>query len=206
MASNERRQVRRRKVLQNQESRLERILGSRSTHATLSLEAEENFVTPIYAEKTSEEDQSSKVSSGVRTDHLENEFPSNDQKAQTGSTKGLHESGKIVTDTRKEEMNTPESEVDHLLQDTSTNLPQSTNFLTSLNENESLDKGYPNEKRKRVRVVFNVTLAFSLVAKWTYVNFDVLHSKSNGNSFVSSQMLSFHSEVSKETSNDLKPF
>lgn len=181
-------------MLQNQESRLERILGSRSTHATLSLEAEENFITPISAEKTSEEEQSGKVSSDVRTDHLDNELPSNVQTAQTGSSKGLHESSKIVTDTRKEEMNIPESEVDHLLEDTSTNLPQSTKLLTSLNENQSLDKGYPIEKRKLVRVVFNVTLAFLLVAKWTYVNFDVLHSKSDGNSYVSSQMLSFHSE------------
>ena len=189
-------------MLQNQESRLERILGSRSTHATLSLEAEENFVTPISAEKTSEEEQSGKVSSDVHTDHLDNELPSNDQTAQTGSSKGLHESGKIVTDTRKEEMNIPESEVE----DTSTNLPQSTNLLTSLNENQSLEKGYPIEKRKLVRVVFNVTLALLLVAKWTYVNFDVLHSKSDGNSYVSSQMLSFHSEVSKKNSNDFKPF
>ena len=185
-------------MLQNQESRLERILGSRSTHAPLSLEAEENFVTPISAEKTSEEEQSGKVSSDVRTDHLDNELTSNDQTAQTGSSKGLHESSKIVTDTRKEEMNIPENEVDHLLEDTSTDLPPSTNLLTSLNENQSLDKGYPIEKRKLVRVVFNVTLAFLLVAKWTYVNVDVLHSKSDGNSYVSSQMLSFHSEVSKK--------
>ena len=55
--------MRRRKVLQNQESRLERILGSRSTHAPLSLEAEENFVTPISAEKTSEEIGVTKFSS-----------------------------------------------------------------------------------------------------------------------------------------------
>lgn len=192
-------------MLQNQESRLERILGSRSTHAALSFEPVENKVTSIYGEKTGEDEHSSKVSSNVGPDHLDSELHSDDQTAQTGCTKGLHESGRIVTDTREEEIYAPESEVDHLQEDTSTNLPQSIKLLTSLSEDRNLVKGYPNEKQMRIRVVFNVTLAFLLVFKWTYVNFDALHSKSDGHSF-SSQTLSFHSEVSKESRDDFKLF
>ena len=188
MATAERREARRRKLLQNPEDRLQRILGSRSSHPSSTqshLEPDENVLKSLSAKNKGEmelvesepEVRVNDVNSGekealsakkalavegqaVETENMEYFGRSNDLEAE-GETEQV------------DRIHSSENQSKKLPEETSTSQPQS----------------------KRWRVVFNVFLAFVLISKWTYVNLEVLLSTGDKQAPDSSHKLIIHSEV-----------
>ena len=196
MASADRREARRRKLLQNSELRLGKILGSRSSHPTAPHEPEKTLVKSIDLEKRGDEGQSNEVPLGRGFLFDKSELPSEYQSIKSGFTTGSEESTEPITEAMKEKRNSLESKLDYLTEDSTT---RSTNLLSSPGEDQTGDKGAPSSISKRLRVLLNVTLAFLLVVKWAYINLEALHSAaaSSQQSPASSQKYLIYSEVRK---------
>lgn len=193
MASADRREARRRKLLQNSELRLGRILGSRSSHPTAPHEPEKTLVKSIDLEKRGDEGQSNEVPVGRGFLSDKSELPSEYQSIKSGFTTGSEESTEPITEAMKEKRNSLESKLDYLTEDSTT---RSTDLLSSPGEDQTGDKGAPSSISKRLRVLLNVTLAFLLVVKWAYINLEALHSAaaSSQHSPASSQKYLIYSE------------
>ncbi|XP_068702122.1 uncharacterized protein [Montipora foliosa] len=193
MASADRREARRRKLLQNSELRLGRILGSRSSHPTAPHEPEKTLVKSIDLEKRGDEGQSNEVpvERGFLSD--KSELPSEYQSVKSGFTTGSEESTEPITEAMKEKRNSLESKLDYLTEDSTT---RGTNLLSSPGEDQTGDQGAASSISKRLRVLLNVTLAFLLVVKWAYINLEALHSAaaSSQQSPASSQKYLIYSE------------
>ena len=171
MATAERREARRRKLLQNSENRLNRILGSRSSHSNTSqpqIEKDEsvsqnNSVESdgVFIEK---EVLDSNLNGSERADKV---LPLTDKTKEMEPSEGVFESkyleGNRYMDT---EVRPPSALRDQ----------DSTPQNTEQRDEGSLSKTASNTGSWRV--VLNVILAFMLVIHWFYVNLEALLSLS----------------------------
>ena len=217
MATEARREARRRKLLQNPEDRLKKIIGSRSSHPTSShpqLETDENALrsfNPVKNDSVDGEIELADTDSGQENELMAGEkeglsdkrgLQLKDQTTEMGSTEGDFkskdpETERDVVDERTRSLDTHTSDVHDNTR--STSLPQSS-VLSSPSVNQTVERGRSSSESNRRRVLFNVVLAFVLVSKWTYVNLEVLLATRTGDGEApdSSHKLLVHSEVRKQ--------
>ena len=167
MATAERREARRRKLLQNSENRLNRILGSRSSHLNTS-------------QPQSKKDESVSQNSSVESDGVSVErevlngreradkvLPLKDKNTEMEPSEGVSESKYLE---RKRFM------------DTEVRSPSAVRDLDSTPQNtEQGEEGNFSKTASNTgswRVVLNVMVAFMLVIHWFYVNLEALLSLS----------------------------
>lgn len=216
MATEARREARRRKLLQNPEDRLKKIIGSRSSHSTAShsqLQTDENVLSSFNPVKNDSVDgemevadtdpgQENELTAGEKEGLLDKKgVKLKDQATEMGSTEGDFkskdpETERDVVDERTRSLETHTSDVH---ENTSASLPQSS-VLSSPSVNQTVEQGRSSSESNSRRVLFNVVLAFVLVSKWTYVNLDVLLATrtGDGQALDSSHKLLVHSEVRKQ--------
>ena len=197
MADAQRREARRRKLLQNSEDRLQRILGSRSSH--LSTLNSQHQPSDIVLNSTSAEKD---VSNQNKFDFDPNERETIDREKDVSSPME-DEDNETVQSSKVEENSCESNEVEtdgrSYLDDEFKDVPE----VTSLHQNLQ-----PSEGNKAVehlsstsnsgiwtRVIFNIILAIVLVSKWTYVNLEVLLSMNRNQDRGNSQNGLVQSEV-----------
>ena len=189
MADAHRREARRRKLLQNSEDRLQRILGSRSSHLTTSnVQHQPNEV--VSNSTSAEKDISAGGNQTIVAEKdvsslIEGEDNQSVQISQPEET--VCESKDVETDTRND------------LDDEFKDVPEVTNRQKNLpppEVNKTVEH-LPSSSNSGIwtRVIFNIILAIVLVSKWTYVNFDVLLSMSRNQDGGNSQNGLLQSEV-----------
>ena len=171
MATSERREARRRKLLQNSENRLNRILGSRSSHSNTSqpkIEKDESVSQNNSVESdgvfVEREVLDSDLNGSERADKV---LPLTDETTEMEPSEGVFESKCLE---RKRFMDAEVRPPSALRDRDST--PQTT---------EQRDEGSLSKTASNTgcwRVVLNVILAFMLVIHWFYVNLETLLSLS----------------------------
>lgn len=197
MAAAERREARRRKLLQNSEERLQKILGTRSIHPTTAksqLEPSESVLNSASTEKDVSDkkkfdvDPKESETTVGEKDVLSVRKDVEDQTIKRNTTEEpVCESQDVETDKR----NYVKNEFQELPEATSR---QEDSPLTSVNKTTE-DGSSSSESRIWTRVIFNVTLAIVLVSKWTYVNLEVLLSTNGKQDPHSSERVLLQSEV-----------
>ncbi len=198
MAAAERREARRRRnLLQNSEERLQKILGTRSTHpstAKSQLEPSESVLNSastgkdVSNEKKFDVNPKESENTVGEKDVLSVRKDVEDQTIKRDTTKEpVCDSQDVQTDKR--------NYVDKELQD----LPEATSHQedsprTGVNKTTK-DVSSSSESRIWTRGIFNVVLAILLVSKWTYVNLEVLLSTNSKQDPDSSERVLLRSEV-----------
>ena len=204
MAAAERRAQRRKKVLENSESRLQRILGSRSSHpdnseANLVVDGNifnsssvgnvDNSCKNILSVDTKESDyttgQNKKLPEKNQGDQISDMYPAE------GNNCGSQ-------DSEANENSFLDNEVKRLPKVTSARSRSHNTFSSTAAVNEThSDESSGFSTAIWTRTVFVVILAFSLVIRWTYVNLEVLFSVNgeNSRSDVSNEAVLVQSEV-----------
>lgn len=197
MAAAERREARRRKLLQNSEERLQKILGTRSNHPTTSksqLGPSENVSNSVSTDKDVSNEKKFDV------DPLESETIVG-EKDVWPVTKDM-EDQTVKKDTTEEpvcESQDVETDKRNFLDNEFQNFPESTihqesSPRTTFNKTTE-DVSSSSKSGILTRVIFNVTLAIVLVSKWTYMNLEVLLSKNEKHHPDSSKRVLIQSEV-----------
>ena len=221
MATEARGEARRRKLLQNPEDRLKKIIGSRSSHPATShsqLETDENVLRSFKLARNESVDgemeladtepigQENELMSREKEGFLDEKgLQFKDQAIELGSMEGNFKSKDLETErnvderTRSLETDTCSDDLSDVRENTGASLPQSS-VLSSSGVNRTVEQGRSSSGSNLWRVVFNVVLAFVLVGKWTYVNLDVLLATRTGDGQApdSSHKLSVQSEVRKQ--------
>lgn len=190
MATAERREARRRKLLQNPEDRLKKIMGSRSTYTTASHaqpDSDENFGKSNISEKNENVNDNTELAD-TKLEGQEKEQVAKEKgkglKLEDGETKAESMAdvcGLRDLDAERDLEITPPLGSDHdnkssdnhlqLPEDPSTNLPQNS---APPGVDQTVEQERSNLESNRWRVVFNVFLALVLVTKWAYVNLQCL--------------------------------
>jgi len=189
MATAERREARRRKLLQNSENRLNRILGSRSSHSNTSqpqIEKDESVSQNNSVESDGvvieREVLDSDLNGSERADKV---LPLTDKTTEIEPSEGVFESKYLEGNRFMDAEVRPPS----ALRD-----PDSTPQNTEQRDEGSLSKTASNTGSWRA--VLNVILAFMLVIHWFYVNLEALLSLSGKEKTESSPVKhSFQSQV-----------
>ena len=210
MATAERREARRRKLLQNPEDRLKKILGSRQSHASTphsQLEPDEDVPKSISAKNgivnaemelvvTDTEGRENKVITGEK--EVEKGFGVDDQTnvTETPSICDLKDLER-ERDTEMERRQSLEKESKLLPDETSSTSLQGA-ALSPPRDIQTVENERSSLQSKRWRVVFNVVLAFVFVSKWTYVNLEVLLCTADKQALDDSHRILIHSEVRKK--------
>lgn len=174
MATAERREARRRKLLQNSENRLNRILGSRSSHSNTSqpqIEKDESDSQNNSVESDGvfivREVLDSDLNGSQRADKVLPLLPLTDKTTEMEPSEGVFES-KYLERNR--------------LMDAEVRPPSALRDRDSTPQNtEQRDEGSLSKTASNTgswRVVLNVILAFMLVIHWFYVNLEALLSLS----------------------------
>lgn len=202
MSAAERRAQRRKRVLENSESRLQRILGSRSSHPdnsksnlvvdgnisnSSSVRNADNSCKNILSVDTKESDYTTGEKSVEKNqgDQISDMYPAE------GNTCGSQ-------DSEANENSFLDNEVKRLPKVTSTRSRSHNTFPSTAVVNEThSDESSGFSTAIWTRTVFVVILAFSLVIRWTYVNLEVLFSINGENSRndVSNEAVLVQSEV-----------
>ena len=172
MADAQRREARRRKLLQNSDDRLQRILGSRSSHLTTlnsQQKPSENVLNSTSAEKN--------VSN-------QNKFDVDPKKSETilmgkdVSPLIKDEDNETVQSSNAEESacESKDAETDgrNYLDDEFKDVTSCHDDLPSSEVNKTVEHSSSSNSGIWTRVIFNNILAIVLVTKWTYVNLEVL--------------------------------
>ncbi|XP_068702123.1 guided entry of tail-anchored proteins factor CAMLG-like isoform X3 [Montipora foliosa] len=161
MASADRREARRRKLLQNSELRLGRILGSRSSHPTAPHEPEKTLVKSIDLEKRGDEGQSNEVpvERGFLSD--KSELPSEYQSVKSGFTTGSEESTEPITEAMKEKRNSLESKLDYLTEDSTT---RGTNLLSSPGEDQTAASSQQSPASSQKYLIYSESMMWPFLA------------------------------------------
>ena len=197
MADARRREARRRKLLQNSEDRLQRILESRSSHLT-TLNAQHQPSDIVLNSSSAEKDVSNQnkfdfdpnIISETIVGEKDVSSPTEDEDNQTVQSSKVEEnaceSKDVETDGRS------------YLDDEFKEVPE----VTSLHQDLPLSEVNKTVEHSGIvfgiwtRVIFNIILAVVLVSKWTYVNLEVLLSMSRNQDRGNSQSGLVQSEVS----------
>ena len=204
MATAERREARRRKLLQNPEDRLQRILGSRLNHPTTSRSQFEPSESLLNSASTEKQDVSNEKKLVTDPKPSENITVEKDVLSVTKDVEDQTDDRKTTEETVCESQDI-ETDRGNYLDNEFKDVPEAT----SLSQNPCTVPSPPvagvNETVEHVslgsksgiwtRVIFNVTLAFVLVSKWTYVNLEVLLSTNGKQGPVKSQKVLIQSEV-----------
>ena len=172
MADAQRREARRRKLLHNSEDRLQRILGSRSSHLN----------TLNSQQKPSENVLNSTSAAKNVSNH--NKFDVDPKESETIVI------GKDVSPLIKDEDNetvqssdaeetaceSKDAETDgrNYLEDEFKDVTSCHDGLPSSEVNKTVEHSSSSNSGIWTRVIFNIILAIVLVTKWTYVNLEVL--------------------------------
>lgn len=197
MADAQRREARRRKLLQNSEDRLQRILGSRSSHLTTSNpqhEPSEIGLNSISTEKDVCNENKFDVDP-KESETIEGEKDvSSVMKDEDNQTVQSSKAGETVCESRD-----LETDGRNYLENEFKDVPE----VSSRHQNPP-----PSEVNKTVelvssssksgiwtRVICNIILAIVLVSKWTYVNLEVLLSMNRNQDRGNSQNGLVQSEV-----------
>ena len=176
MADARRREARRRKLLQNSEDRLQKILGSRSSHLTtpnLQYQPSEIVLNSTSVEKD--------VSN-------QNKFDVDPKESETivrekdVSSLIADEDNQTVQSSKAEETACESKDVEtdrrNYLDDEFKDVPEVTSPHQNLPPSEVTKKvehlSSSSNSGIWTRVIFNIILAIVLVSKWTYVNLEVL--------------------------------
>ncbi|XP_058944550.2 guided entry of tail-anchored proteins factor CAMLG [Pocillopora verrucosa] len=184
MSAAERRAQRRKKVLENSESRLQRILGSRSSHPdnsksnlvvdgnisnSSSVGNADNSCKNILSVDTKESDYTTGEIKKLPVEKNQGDQISDMYPAE-GNTCGSQ-------DSEANENSFLDNEVKRLPKVTSTRSRSHNTFPSTAAVNEThSDESSGFSTAIWTRTVFVVILAFSLVIRWTYVNLEVLFS------------------------------
>lgn len=190
MSAAERRAQRRKKVLENSESRLQRILGSRSSHPdnsnsnlvvdgnisnSSSVGNADNSCKNILSVDTKESDYTTGENKKLPVEKNQGDQISDMYPAE-GNTCGSQ-------DSEANENSFLDNEVKRLPKVTSTRSRSHNTFPSTAAVNEThSDESSGFSTAIWTRTVFVVILAFSLVIRWTYVNLEVLFSINGENS------------------------
>lgn len=174
MADAQRREARRRKLLQNSEDRLQRILGSRSSHLTTvnsQQKLSDNVLNSTSAEKNisnqnkfdvdpkeSETIVRGKDVSPLIKDEGNETVQSSNAEETACESKDAETDGRNYLDDEK-----GVAEVTSCHDD-----------LPSSEVNKTVEHSSSSNSGIWTRVIFNIILAIVLVTKWTYVNLEVL--------------------------------
>lgn len=197
MADAQRREARKRKLLQNSEDRLQRILGSRSSHLT-TLKSQHQPSDIVLNSTSAEKDVSNQNKFDVDTKESETivrgkdvspliEDEDNETVQNIKAEETACESKDVVTDGR------------NYLDEEFKDVPEVTSCHQDLppsEVNETVEH-LPSSSNSGIwtRVIFNIILAIVLVSKWTYVNLEVLLSVNRNQDRGSSQSGLIQSEV-----------
>lgn len=171
MATAERREARRRKLLQNSENRLKRILGSRSSHSNTS-------------QPQTEKDESVSQNNSVESDgvFVEREVLDSDLNGSERADKVLPLTDKTTEMEPSEGVFESKYLEGNRFMDTEVRPPSAMRDRDSTSQNtEQRDEGSLSKTASNTgswRVVLNVILAFMLVIHWFYVNLEALLSLS----------------------------
>lgn len=171
MATAERREARRRKLLQNSENRLKRILGSRSSHSNTS-------------QPQTEKDESVSQNNSVESDgvFVEREVLDSDLNGSERADKVLPLTDKTTEMEPSEGVFESKYLEGNRFMDTEVRPPSTMRDRDSTSQNtEERDEGSLSKTASNTgswRVVLNVILAFMLVIHWFYVNLEALLSLS----------------------------
>lgn len=191
MADAERREARKRKLLQNSEDRLQRILGSRSSHLT-TLKSKHQPSDIVLNSTSAEKDVSNQNKFDVATKESETIVRGKDVSPLIED-----EDNETVQNIKAEETACESKDVvtdgGNYLDEEFKDVPE----VTSCHQDLDLP---PSEVNKTVehlpcssnsgiwtRVIFNIILAIVLVGKWTFVNLEVLLSVNRNQDRGSSQ-------------------
>ncbi|XP_027035986.1 uncharacterized protein LOC113664565 [Pocillopora damicornis] len=190
MSAAERRAQRRKKVLENSESRLQRILGSRSSHPdnsksnlvvdgnisnSSSVGNADNSCKNILSVDTKESDYTTGENKKLPVEKNQGDQISDMYPAE-GNNCGSQ-------DSEANENSFLDNEVKRLPKFTSTRSRSHNTFPSTAAVNEThSDESSGFSTAIWTRTVFVVILAFSLVIRWTYVNLEVLFSINGENS------------------------
>lgn len=190
MSAAERRAQRRRKnILENSESRLQRILGSRSSHPDTS---QSNLATDGNVSNSSSArnaDNSSKNILSIVTEAGDSTTGENkvlpvqkNQGDQTSDTFSVEENICVSLDSKANENSPLDSKVQRVPKVTTARSSEN-NFPSTPAVDKTLDDECSGFNTAILtRTVFVVILAFSLVIRWTYVNSEVLFPRKGDNS------------------------
>ena len=205
MSAAERRAQRRKRVLENSESRLQRILGSRSSHPdnsksnlvvdgnisnSSSVRNADNSCKNILSVDTKESDYTTGENKKLPVEKNQGDQISDMYPAE-GNTCGSQ-------DSEANENSFLDNEVKRLPKVTSTRSRSHNTFPSTAVVNEThSDESSGFSTAIWTRTVFVVILAFSLVIRWTYVNLEVLFSINgeNNRNDVSNEAVLVQSEV-----------
>ena len=177
MADAQRREARRRKLLQNSEDRFQKILGSRSSHLTTSNSQHQ----PVSNSTSAEKDVSNQTKFDVDPGESETSVAEKDVSSLIED-----EDNQTVQRSKVEETSCESKDVEtdgrNYLDDEFKDLPEVTSQHQSLpppEDNKTVEHlSSGSNSGIWTRVVFNIILAIVLVSKWTYVNLEVLLSMS----------------------------
>ena len=177
MAAAERRQARRRKLLQNSEERLQKILGTRSSHPVASkteLEPSESVSRSASTEKLDGFNEND-----LAVDPKESETTVGEKNVSSvAEDVGDQNLQRITTEKPVCESQDVETDKTNYLDNEFKNLHEATSHQEDSQRSnvvKTTDQVSPSSKSGSLtRVIFNVILAIVLVSKWTYVNLEVL--------------------------------
>lgn len=177
MAAAERRKARRRKLLQNSEERLQKILGTRSSHPIASkteIEPSESVLRSASTEKVDGSNENDPAVDPVESETIvgENDVSSVAEDLVDQNLK------RSTTETPVCETQDVETDKTNYLDNEFKDIPETTSHREGSqrsNVDKTTEQVSPSSKsRNWTRVIFNVILAIALVSKWTYVNLGVL--------------------------------
>ena len=197
MADAQRREARRRKLLQNSEDRLQRILESRSSHLT-TLNSQHQPAEIVLNSTSAENDVSSQNKYDVDTKESETIGRGKDVSALMED-----EDHETVQISKAEETACKSKDVEtngrNYLDDEFKDVPEVASCHQDLppsEENKTVEH-LPSSSNSGIwtRVIFNIILAIVLVSKWTYVNLEVLLSVNRNQDHGNSQSGLIQSEV-----------
>lgn len=197
MADARRREARRRKVLQNSEDRLQRILGSRSSHLT-TLNSQHQPSEIVLNSTSAEKDVSNQNKFDVDPEESETivrekdvSSPIEDEDNQTVQSSKAEETACESKDIETDGKNYLDDEFKDVPEVTSRhqNLPPAEVNKTVEHLSSTSNSGI------WTRVIFTIILAIVLVSKWTYVNLEVLLSLNRNQDRGNSQNDLVQSEV-----------
>lgn len=204
MSAAERRAQRRKKVLENSESRLQRILGSRSSHPDNS---ESNLVVDGNISNSSSVGNADNSCNILSVDTKESDYTTGENKKlpveknqgdQISDMYPAEGNNCGSQDSEANENSFLDNEVKCLPKVTSAQSRSHNTFPSTAAVNEThSDESSGFSTAIWTRTVFVVILAFSLVIRWTYVNLEVLFSINGENSRndVSNEAVLVQSEV-----------
>lgn len=205
MSAAERRAQRRKKVLENSESRLQRILGSRSSHPDNS---ESNLVVDGNISNSSSVGNADNSCKNILSvDTKESDYTTGENKKlpveknqgdQISDMYPAEGNNCGSQDSEANENSFLDNEVKCLPKVTSAQSRSHNTFPSTAAVNEThSDESSGFSTAIWTRTVFVVILAFSLVIRWTYVNLEVLFSINGENSRndVSNEAVLVQSEV-----------